>query len=201
MDDPVGMRERHGLAHPQEEAQALRERREVSEGRIETLPPDELHRVEGAAVRQPARVVDGHEAGVLEPGEDPRFREKRFGRGLAVERHVHDLERETPLQHLVLDFEDGAHAARSDRPDEPVARAGEIGRPHGVAQPVERRVLQPHAGGSTPRRARASARNSASETVSSLRRSRTMPRKSRRAAASWFVTSTALVPNRRARSS
>ena len=201
MDDAVCVRERHGLAHSQKEAQPLRKRREPGESRVETLPLDELHRIEGAAVREPARVVDGYEAGMLEPREDPRLAEKRLGRGLAVERHVDDLERETPLQHLVLDFEDGAHAASSDRPDEAIARAGEIRSPHGFAQPVELRVLQPHVGGSAPRRARASARNSASEMVSSRRRSSTTRRNSRRAAASWFVTSTGVVSNRRARSS
>ena len=184
MDDPVRVCEGHGLADPQKEPQALRQRRQRRERRLEALAPDELHRVEGPAVRQPARVVDGDEAGMLEPGEDLRFTEERFGRSLAVERHVHDLERDTPREHLVLDLEDGAHAASSDRPDEPVARAGEIGNPHGVPQPIQRRVLQPHEAGSTPRRARASARNSVSETVSSRRRSRRIRRKSRRAAAS-----------------
>ena len=140
MDDPVRISEGHGLADPHEEPQALRQCREVRKSRIETLPPNELHRVERAAVRQPARIVDGLEARMLEPGEDPGLVENRFGRGLAVERHVHDLERETSLQHVVLDLEDGAHAASSDRPDEPVACAGEIGREDGVAQPGERRV-------------------------------------------------------------
>ena len=188
-------------------SQTLRKRRSLSGsaescgGRGETLAPHELHRIEGASVREAACVVDGHETGVLEPGEDPRLGEKRLRRRLAVERHVDDLERETPSEQLVLHLEDVAHAARADARDEPVARAGEIGRAHRAPEPGERRVREPHAGGSVPSSARASARNSSSDAVSSRRSPRTMRRKSRRAAASWFVTSPSVVPNRSARSS
>ena len=145
--------------------------------------------------------MDRNEARVLEPGEDACLREERIGGRRPVEGRVHDLECEAAAQDLVLDLEDLAHAARAERPDEAIARPGEIGRAHGFPETPQRAVRDAHAGGSVPSRARASARNSSSEAVSSRRRPRTVARNSRRAAASWFVTSTAVVPNRAARSS
>ena len=88
-----------------------------------------------------------------------------------------------------------AHPAARDLAADLVAGAGEV-RPRGDApQVVEGAVADLAHGASTPRRARASARNSSSEAVVSRSVSSTSRRSSRRAQCRWFVTWETVRPN------
>ena len=72
MDDAAGVRERDGVADAIEQPQAIGERPRARV-RVEALAADEAHHQEDAAVGEPADVVDGDDAGVLERGERTRF--------------------------------------------------------------------------------------------------------------------------------
>ena len=78
--------------------------------------------------------MDGHDAGVLESRQDARLARETPREIAACVRHVQHLQRHAPRECQVLGFVDGAHAARAHAPDEPVARAGEVGLANGLAE-------------------------------------------------------------------
>ena len=100
---------------------------------IEAIAADALHRVEQPAVGQLAEVVDRHDAGMLEPREDPRL----VG---FVRRALDDLERDLAVEHGVARQVDDAHAAAPEDRDQLVARAGDVGTLEHRGQAIERRL-------------------------------------------------------------
>ena len=161
--------------------------RQIAGVLVEPAPAHELHRVEHPPVGQRAEVVHGHEAGVLEAGQHLRFRaQARFPARPRVGA-VHHLERDLAAELAIEGAPDRAHAAASDAAAQLVFGAREVGRVHDLGQARERRVREAH-GVTTPRRSRASARNSSSLAVSARSASSTSRRSSRRMAERWFVT-------------
>ena len=73
MQDAAVVRERDRLDDALKDAEPLGEGRLGCGERVETRPFDEFHRVEDPAVGKPPDVVNGRDAGVLEPRQDPRF--------------------------------------------------------------------------------------------------------------------------------
>ena len=110
---------------------------------VEPLAAHALHHVEDAAVGQQADVVDGHDAGVLQAGEDARLAERPL-RGLPGLRHVDDLEGHLAVELPVPRQIDGAHAAAADRLHDLVGRAGEVRQVGDLAQMLERGVGEVH---------------------------------------------------------
>ena len=98
-----------------------------------------------------------------------------------------DLQRDPALQHRVLREVDGAHAAAAELLEETVLRRAEV-RPLRHAPQVRHGPVREPPHGDTPRRLRASSRNSRSFAVISRSFSRTIRRNSRRAKARKLVT-------------
>ena len=124
------VRERHGVADAQKHAQALGE---VVSGRhpaVEAIAADAFHRIEQPPVRQLAEVVDRDDAGMFEPGQDPRF--VRVAR-----RPLDDLERDLPIEHDIACQIHDPHPAASEDRDDLVARAGHVRRPEHRGQAIE----------------------------------------------------------------
>ena len=67
MDDAVRVREGDRLANALECAKPLGERVRAACVLVQTNAVDELHDVEDAPIGERARVVDGHDRGMLEP--------------------------------------------------------------------------------------------------------------------------------------
>ena len=187
MDDAVRVREGDRLADAKEDAELLGEAAARRHPAIEAIAADPLHRVEQPAVRQLAEIVDRHDAGVLEPGEDARL----VG---VLRQALDDLEGDLAVQHRVAREVDDAHAAAAEDGDQLVARAGDVGPLEHRRQAIERRF------GDHPVNARDSAANSSSVAHCSRSTSSTCRRNSRRAAASSLVTSPGERPSRRASS-
>ena len=105
-----------------------------------------------------------------------------------------DLERDPAPEHAVFREVDRAHAAPADLFEKAVLGLGEVGPLGDVLQMRDGPVGKPpHS--ETPRRLRASSRNSRSVAVISRSFSRTMRRNSRRAWARKFVTCVAGIWN------
>ncbi len=151
MEDAVRVGERHRLAHPLEDAQALGQRRRGAEQRIERLSVHALHDVEGPAVGEHAVVVDGDDAGMLETREKPR---------LAGEARSH-FDGDVTLERRVARGVHDAHAAATDRLVDHIAVARELRPGRDVLQMRDRRIGQERHSISRPSRSRASRRNSA----------------------------------------
>ena len=199
MDDAPRVGEGDRLADAQEEPELLGEGREARGGRVEPFAADELHRVEGAPVGEAPDVVDRDDPGVLEPRQDAGLEAQAGGEVPGIVREVEDLHRDAPRQLGVLGLPDASHPSPADLPEEEESGPREVG---GAKRPGEAPDVlpreRPH-GPSTPRRARASSRNSSSLPVISPRRSRTILRSSRRASERPFVTSETETPKRSAR--
>ena len=199
MDDALRVGEGDRLADAQEEPELLGKRREARGGHVEPLSPDELHRVEGTPVREAPDVVDRDDPGVLEARQDAGLEAQAGGEVSGRVGEVENFDRDAPCQLGVLRLPDAPHPSAADLPAEEKAGSREV---RGAKRPGEAphglRLERPH-GGSTPRRARASSRNSSSLPVISPRRPRTIRRSSRRASERPFVTSETETPKRSAR--
>src|SRR5207249_9861815 len=155
---------------------------------IEALAAHALHRIEQTAVRQPAEVVNGHHARMLEPRQDARLLLKMFGQRLIADKRIEHLDRHLAVEHRIACEVDGADAAAAEHRQRLVSRAGEIGLADEALEVIERGVGN-H--GADLMKARASAWNSSSLAHCSRTTSSTRRRNSRRAAASSLVTSVA----------
>ena len=194
MDDAPRVREGDRLADPREQAQRLGEREARPRERIDPGAAHPLHHVEGASVAEGPGVVDGDDAGVLEPRQDRRFALEaplRAARREAVPQH---LDRDVASERRVLRGVDDPHPAAIDLALQPVAGPGEVGTLGQGREPRQGTVRDP-GHGSTPSTARASARNSSSEAVTSRRVSSTRTRKRRRAAERSFVILVSVTPS------
>src|SRR5262249_25785165 len=136
----------------------------------------------------------------LEAGDDPGLPPQAL-RGLVVgQRRGEDLERDLASELAVVRRVHDAHAAAIQLAAQLVAGPGEVRPLEDFAQVLDRAVGEIPHGGSVPRRARASARNSASVAVISRRVASTAVLNSRRAQWRWFVTWVTGRPSSRARS-
>ena len=137
MDDALRVGERHRVAHREESPQALAKalRADVL---IQPLPPYEPHDIEGAAVGQPARVVDRHDARMLERRQDPCLAFEPMGTVVMFEFRRQHLERDVAPQQAIRGAIDGTHATAAEqlmdcitiagvRPVDDVAQAGDRG--------------------------------------------------------------------------
>ena len=186
VDHAVRVRERDGIADALEDAEALRQRHARRE-RVEPRSVDPLHRVEDAAVRQRAGVVDGNDPRMLEPRDDARLAQHPLrGRGIGDARGD-DLERDLPSEDGVVGEVDRAHPSVTQLLENPVLRVGEVRPLRDAPQMLDGGARQPPHG-ATPRRLFASSRNSRSLEVISRSFSSTMRRNSRRANARKLVT-------------
>ena len=153
--------------------------------------PDTLHDVEEAAVGEPASVVNRDDAWVFEPGEDAGFASQPAFEVHAGER-VRDLDRDLAAELLVDSEEDRSHAAAADFFDDRVAAGLELRPPAQRPEAGHRRVrqsarLRAHST-SSPKRSRASRRNSWSLPHNPRSASSARSRKRRRTCARLFVT-------------
>ena len=78
MQHAARVRERHGIADAQKQAEAIRRRRNIGDKFIEAPAFDKFHGVENTAIRERAHVVNGNDAGMLELREDAGFAHQAF---------------------------------------------------------------------------------------------------------------------------
>src|SRR2546427_3175718 len=191
MNDAMRMRKGHCVAHAQEDREAR-----VRIGRrrpaIEALPAHTFHRIEQTAVCQPAEVVNGHHARMLEPRQDARLLLKMLGQGLIADKRIEHLDRYLAVEHRIACEVDGADAAAAEHRQHLISRAGEIRLTDDALEAIERGVGN-H--GADLMKARASAWNSSSLAHCSRSTFSTRRRNSRRAAASSLVTSVTARPS------
>jgi len=189
MQDAAGVRESDGIANPEEETQAVGERRNRFDVQVEALAFDKFHGVEDAPVGERADVVNGHDAGMLEARENASFAVEAMREVAAGNGNVKDFESYAARQRLVFRGVNDAHAASRDAFEQTVTRSREVRRIGAFAQAFEGFVREKFHGASEPKTARASRWNSSSLAQISRRRSRAMQRNSRRAHESALVTS------------
>ncbi len=99
----------------------------VAQVLVEPMAADALHRVEDATVGQRPHVVDGHEPGVLELGEDPGLLAETLGdprRGLG---ETHHLERDLAAELPVVGQVDRGHSPLAEDRDRVVLGRGQVG--------------------------------------------------------------------------
>ena len=87
---------------------------------VEGFAPDQLHHQIGQAVGQRAQRVDGRNAGVRQPGGDPRLTVERGGRHAGF----HHLHGDITTKSEALGGVNNAHAAAGDLRLEPIAGNG-----------------------------------------------------------------------------
>ena len=194
MHHAVRVGERHGIEHAAERVQAIGEARVLRDEIVEPAALDQLHHVEGAAVGQLAGIVNGHDARMIEAGEDVGL-PLEAGRARAF--LIGDIEhfhRDVAIEHVVSRHVDGAHAAAAGHTGDFVAGI-ELRPRRRLAQPIDRAVGDQRL---PPSSFAASASHSSSLEVSSRSRSSTMARNCRRIAARWLVTVAAVRPSARA---
>ena len=134
VDDVLAVRVGHGLGHGQEVRQQGEPAREAAfrgaDERVERAAGDELHGVEGHAVRPSARLVDGDDRRVLEPCRDEGLPHEassvRGGRGLEL------LQGDRAAQPPVARRQDAAHAAPRELALDRVVLAADDRQPRGV---------------------------------------------------------------------
>ena len=199
MDDAGGVREGDGLGDALEDAEhrgLAGERRHVLRQR---LAAHVLHHVEPAAVVEDARVVDRHDARVLEVREDARLLAQP---GLEIarrRRRVRHLDRDLALEPSIVGGVDRPHAAAAERPADLVAVRRQRRPRRRLAEPRDRAVGEPRHGSiSRPKISRASRRYSSSVADSARRWPSARSRNCRRAACRWLVTWLTLIPRSRA---
>ncbi len=140
VDDAAGVREGDGIGDTYQETHALGHRAGLLGPRVEALTTHQLHRVEQAAIRQRADVVDRDDAGVFEVRQDaglgfqPRQR-RRVGRA------AQHLQRDVAPQRAIGDPIDRAHPAASERLHQLVPRARQVGQIGNVLQDAEASCL------------------------------------------------------------
>ena len=138
-------------------------------------PCSALHHVERPAVGKHAEIVHGDDAGMLQAGDDPGLA-RQPGLELGRRQRVPDLDRHLAAERVVECRVDGAHAAAADLRGHLVAIGREL-RPAGHGhQVLDGAVGQPDHSTSTPRRSRASRRNSSA-----------LPHNARRPAIVWVL--------------
>src|SRR5215813_8220454 len=95
---------------------------------IEAEAFDEFHRVKHVAVRQDSRVMNRHNAGMLELREDARFFQKSLRRTVVQKRlrRLNDFQRDTPAEDGVFGFEDSSHSAVPGRADNAIPRTSQV---------------------------------------------------------------------------
>ena len=154
MNDAVRVGECHCFTKSAEETKEVGAAAILASVLIEPRPAHELHRVVDAPVRE------------FETRDRLRLVPHAI-HGVSVRHFVReDLQRDRAIQLTVLCFVDDSHSSARDLANDRVSRAAEVGSVSDVAEMRNRRLRQrPH--GSTPRSARASARNSCSLAVAS----------------------------------
>ncbi len=161
MDDAVRVGEGNRLTDPQEQPQAIGERRVVGL-LIEPDTANQLHDVIDPPIRKAAHVVHRHDARVLEPGQDPGLPAEPGHRVVITGTGAKDLERYLAGQLAIHRAKHPAHPSLSDQLLELIAGTGEV-RPLGdPAQVFQGPVGQPVHATSRPSSSFASARNSRS---------------------------------------
>lgn len=172
------------LTHSPNDPQTFGKRRSSGHVTVEARAGHQFHRVEGAAVGQHACLIDGHDRGMLELCDEPRF---------AGKSGVNHFESDAAIEFEVARSIHDTHATASDLGVELVSSSGEIGKRSYAPQMVDNRVAQIHM-------RRISCRNSRSPLVTPRSRSVTSARSVRRAQAKWFVTEVSGMSWRAARS-
>ena len=191
MDEALRVCEGDRFTDAFEDPQPLGPIANLLEALVQRPAPDPLHDVEEAAIGEPAGVVNRDDAGVFEPGEDAGFASQPAFEVRAGER-VGNLDRDFSAELLVDGEEDGAHAAAADFFRDRVAAGLELRPSAQRPEATHRRVRQParpraHST-SSPKRSRASRRNSWSLPHSPRNASSARSRKRRRTCARLFVT-------------
>jgi len=115
MDDAAAVRERDGVARPQEDLEeAAKVIAAALEPRRERLALDELHRELGRRLRV-VEVVDRDDVRVIELAGDARLVEEALALvWMIAQRPIHHLERDVPLEVLVEHLADDALPAARD---------------------------------------------------------------------------------------
>src|SRR5713226_3524754 len=188
------VRERHGVANAEKNAQTVRDGCDRLDILVEPPALDEFHGVENAAVRERSHVVDRHDAGMLERREHAGLANQTVGELAVCFRNIEYFQRDATVKVLIFRNIHLSHTAARDALQQTVAGAGKIGKLRAAAQSFQRAVGKKFHLVSQPKAARASRRNSSSLPQSSRRRPRAIFRNSRRAQASALVTSLTEIP-------
>ena len=188
MDHAVRVGERDRLADALERPQARGYGRLGREVVVEPAPPDPLHRVEPAPVRQRAHVVHRHQARVLEPGQHARLAQQALVGLRARLGQARDLERDLAAE-LAVEGRGRPCPCRRAR-SRPGSRSGPPARSRqsATARRWSSALRRTASRLARPAAARASARNSSSEPHRARSVSRRCRRSSLRMAERWFVT-------------
>ena len=140
MHDAVRVRERDGIEDAAEHrAAGSASGSAIADQIVEPAALDQLHHVEGAAVGERAGVVNGHDAGMIEPGQDVRFAlQPRRARAFLIG-DVEHLHRDVAIEDVIAGDVDGAHAAVAGDAGDLVARI-ELGPRRRIAQAIDRAI-------------------------------------------------------------
>ena len=194
VQDASRVSERHRLADTFEDLQPLGEIAMMADVFRQCPAVDSLHDVEQPAVGQPADVVDGHDAGMFECGQDARFGSQPMFECGGRDR-IRDLDRHLAAEERVRRGVDRTHAATADLRGHGVTVGFEL-RPVGDrAQAVDGGVGECGHSISTPNNSRASRRYSSWVPHSARSASSACIRKLRRTCARAFVTCAEVRPN------
>jgi hypothetical protein len=136
MQHPATVRMRQRFAHALHHAQTLAQRRAARYVTVGAHPRHQLHGVKRAAVGQRSRLVHRHDAGVLEPRDQPRF---------AGPFRIHHLESHAPVELRIAGGVHHPQPAAADLSLQLVARAGKVGKVHHFPQMMQHRIAQIHA--------------------------------------------------------
>src|ERR1041384_1370677 len=142
-----------------------------------------LHRIKDPAVRKCSDVVNRNDSGMFEPGNDLCFTNHATAQFVSDIGCVKNLDCYKPIELTIFSEVDCSHPSASKLFHKCVLRRAEVRLADERAQVVQPVIREPLHFNSTPSSERASVRNSSSVAVISRSFSRTMRRKSRRAAA------------------
>lgn len=134
MEDAPRMREGDGVADAQKDPETIGNRGKGSKVLVEALAFDEFHGVEDAAIGERPYIVNRHDAGMLEEGQDARFADEAIGKFAFFPGNFEDFESNAALKHFVFGLVDHAHATASDRSKQTIAGAREVGQIRPVAE-------------------------------------------------------------------
>src|SRR6185369_5485055 len=150
---------------------------------IEPAATDILHRVKDPTIRKRSDVMNRNDSGMFEPGNDLCFTNHPTPQIVSNVWRVKNLDCDKPAQLTIFREIDCSHPTAPELFYIFVLRSAEIRLADDRAQVIQPVIREPLHFTSTPSSERASVRNSSSVAVISRSFSRTMRRKSRRAAA------------------
>src|SRR5262249_47595471 len=109
MQYSTGMRKRHCVANPQKKPEPRGKGIHGGEKLIEPRTFYELHHIKNSAIRQHTRVVNRHDAGMLELCQHAGFAVQAFSKHTDRVSGIEDLDGHHASENSILSAKDGSH--------------------------------------------------------------------------------------------